>query len=314
MRQIIYKRYGSFSDLEMVDQPTPRPAHDQVLVNVEAVAINPLDWKILEGQMKLMTGSKFPRGIGIEFSGVVSQVGSSVTRFRKGDEVFGMLEAFKGGALADQVLAKEAQMHTKPATLSFVQAAALPISGTSALQILDALAPVQAGTEVLINGAAGGIGTLLTQMAKQRGARVTAVVGRRGIDLATQLHSDFVVDYSSTNLVELNRQFDVVVDLSDKLPFATAKSLMKPRSVYVNTLPDPKSMLASAVNNLLSQRKRKILMMKPSQEKLATLSRYASEWMKVIVGKTAAMETYQTTYADVKAAGTLGKAVFSMEQ
>lgn len=310
MKQIIYNRYGSFNDLEMVERPAPAPAAQQVLVDVRAVAINPLDWKILEGQMKLMTGSKFPRGIGIEFSGTVSQVGGSVARLKVGDEVFGMLEAFKGGALAEQLVVKPEQIHKKPANLSFVQAAALSISGTSALQILDELSPIEAGSEILINGAAGGIGTVLTQIAKRRGAVVTSVVSRRGIDLAKQLQSDFVVDYSSTRLKELAQRFDVIVDLSDKFAFADAKALMKPSAIYVNTLPDPKAMAAGAINNLVSARKRKILVMKHSQEKLATLAEYASDWMEVVVGTTAPWSAFKSTYADVKAKGTLGKAVF----
>ncbi len=312
MKQIIYNRYGSFNDLEMVDRPTPTPAAGQVLVDVKATAINPLDWKILEGQMKLMTGSKFPRGIGIEFSGVVSQLGSSVTRFQVGDAVFGMLEAFKGGALAEQVVAKVEQIQIKPPNLSFVEAAALPISGTSALQILDDLASVHEGSEILINGAGGGIGTLLMQIAKRRGAIVTAVVSRRGIGLAKKLKSDFVVDYSTTPLQQLAQRFDVVIDLSDKLPFAQAMALMKPSATYVNTLPDPKSMAAGAIHNIFSARKRKILVMKPTQEKLTTVADYARDWMDLVIGKTAQWSEFKSTYAEVKAAGTLGKAVFSI--
>jgi NADPH:quinone reductase-like Zn-dependent oxidoreductase len=312
MKQVIFNRYGSIAELEMVDRPVPSPAGDEVLVDVRAVAINPLDWKILEGQLKFMTGKKFPRGIGIEFSGVIRAAGPAVTRFKAGDQVFGMLVAFKGGALAEQILAKEGQIFMKPANLSFAQAAALPISGTSALQILDDLAPVQKGTEVLINGAVGGVGSVLTQIAKHRGAIVTAVVSARGVDLAHQLQCDFVVDYAKVNLSELHRHFDVVVDLSDKLPFADVKALMKPRSVHVNAQPDPKSMAAGFINNLMSGRKRKILMMKTSQDRIATLHKDASTWLQVTVGKTFPMADFRSAYAEVKAMGTLGKAVFTL--
>jgi NADPH:quinone reductase-like Zn-dependent oxidoreductase len=309
MKQVIYNRYGGFDELEMAPRAGLAPAGDQVLIDVKAVAINPLDWKILEGQMKMMTGSRFPRGIGIEFAGIVAAVGGGVAGFKPGDAVFGMLDAFKGGALAEQVVASQAQIHAMPANLSFAQAAALPISGTSALQILDDLAPVRQGSEILINGAVGGVGSLLTQIAKRRGAIVTAVVSGRGVDLAKRLHSDVVLDYGRDDLRGLNKRFDVVIDLSDKLAFGAAKALMKPRSVYVNTLPDPKSMAAAFINNLLSAQKRKILMMKATQDRLASLHTIASDWMEVVVGKTFPMAEFKAAYAEVKALGTLGKAV-----
>lgn len=312
MKKVIYNRYGSFDDLEMVDGRVPSPARDEVLVEVKAVALNPLDWKILEGQLKLMTGRKFPRGIGIEFSGVIAQTGPAVTRFKVGDQVFGMLVAFKGGALAEQVVATQDQIFMKPANLSFAQAAALPIAGVSALQILDDLAPVQKGAEVLINGAVGGVGSVLTQIAKRRGAVVTAVVSARGVDLAHQLGCDSVLDYGKVSLSGLNRRFDVVIDLSDKLPFAAAKPLMKPRSVYVNARPDPAAMAAGFLNNLVSGRKRKILMMKETQARFATLHDQARDWLQVIVSKTFPMVDFKAAYTEVKAKGALGKAVFTL--
>jgi len=183
----------------------------------------------------------------------------------------------------------------------------LPIAGVSALQILDDLAPVQAGVEVLINGATGGVGTMLTQIAKRRGAAVTAVVLARGVDLAHQLGSDVVVDYRKVSLSALNRRFDVVVDRSDKLPFAAAKALMKPSSVYVNANPAPAAMAAGFLNNLASGRKRKILMMKESQARFATLHDHASDWLQVIVSKTFPMADFKAAYTEVKAKGSIGQ-------
>jgi NADPH:quinone reductase-like Zn-dependent oxidoreductase len=310
MRKVVYSRYGGTEVLEMVEQPSPIPSHGQVLVNVKAVALNPLDWKIFEGQMAFVTGSKFPRGVGIEFAGEVAETGPSVSRFKPGDPVFGMLEPFKGGALGSQVLASEQQVHVKPAALSFEQAAALPIGGLSALQILDDLAQVGQGTEVLINGATGGIGTLATQMAKHRGAVVTAVVGQRGVPLATRWRCDHVVERTSQNVLSLNRRFDVVIDLSDKLPFAAARPLMKPLSVYVNAYPNPKDILLGYINNAVSDRKRRILMMKPHAGRLEQLGQQAGDWLEVVIGATYPMGDFRRAYSETKARGSVGKTVF----
>lgn len=309
MRRVLYNRYGAVDVLELVDGPVPTITDDQVRIDVKAVALNPLDWKLFEGDLKFLTGSKFPRMVGIEFAGVVHAIGANVTRFKPGDEVFGMLDAFTGGALAEQLVAKEVQLHIKPGALSFEQAAALPIGGTSALQILDELAPIRRGTEVLINGAAGGVGMFLTQIAKHRGAVVTSVVGPRGVALAEKWKSDVVIDYTKGTLLNLGARFDVVVDLSGKLPFSSAKTLLAPKSVYVNAMPNPKDMVIGAVHNLVSGRKRRILQMKLSQARLSTLSAYATSWMDVVVGATYPMSSFATAYAETKSAGTLGKAV-----
>jgi NADPH:quinone reductase-like Zn-dependent oxidoreductase len=180
MRKVLYNRFGDEQVLEVQEQPTPTIAKNQLLIQVKTASINPLDWKIYGGQMKLLSGSKFPKGVGIDFAGVVTQVGPNVTRYQSGDAVFGLLDIFKGGALADYVVVTEADIALKPATISFDQAAALPVAGLAALQIVDQLAAIGQGHEVLINGATGGVGLFAIQLAKKRGARVTAVAGPAG--------------------------------------------------------------------------------------------------------------------------------------
>lgn len=313
MRKVIYNRYGGTEVLEMVEQPGPTPLGNQVLVDVRAVALNPLDWKIFEGKMAFMTGSKFPRGVGIEFAGVVASIASGAGPFKPGDEVFGMLEPFKGGALAEQVLVTDRQILRKPSALSFEQAAALPIGGLSALQILDDLAPIREGTEVLINGATGGVGCFVAQIAKRRGAIVTAVVSPRGVPLATKWRCDHVIDRSKQDVLHLNRRFDVVIDLSDKLSFAAAKPLLKQASVYVNAYPNPKDILLGLIHNAVSKRKRRILMMKPNAARLELLGRDARAWLEVVVGTTYSIAEFKRAYMETQARGTLGKAVIVVD-
>jgi len=166
MKKIIYNKYGGVDEMEMIETAIQETTDSTVLVQIRAVSVNPIDWKIREGQMKLMSGSKFPKGVGIDFSGVVEKTGAAITRFKKGDAVFGSIDQFKGGALAEYLLVAEKEIVLKPDSISFEKAAAIPVVGFAALQLFDKLISVQQGTEILINGASGGVGIFATQIAK----------------------------------------------------------------------------------------------------------------------------------------------------
>jgi NADPH:quinone reductase-like Zn-dependent oxidoreductase len=179
MKKVIYNQYGNADVLQLIETPVPAIPENGILVKIKAVSINPLDWKIFKGEEKMMSGSKFPKGIGIDFSGIIEKTGSNISSFKKGDEVFGLLDAFKGDALAEYIVVREKDIAIKPKNISFEQAAASPVVGLSALQILNKLSSIKSGTRLLINGATGGIGMFLTQLAKKRGAIVTAVTSSK---------------------------------------------------------------------------------------------------------------------------------------
>jgi NADPH:quinone reductase-like Zn-dependent oxidoreductase len=295
--------------LQLAEIDKPVPANNEVVVKVKATAINPLDWKILEGQLKFLTGRKFPRSIGIEFSGTVESVGSSVSNFKMGDKVFGMLEPFKGGALTELLLVNESALSKIPEGLGFEQAAAVPIGALSALQIIDSLCNVKKGDQVLINGATGGIGVFAIQIAKLRGAIVTSVVNQRGVELAKSLGSDFVLDYSKQNILDSDTRFDVIIDLSDRLTFNKAKPLLKENGVYANTNPNPVDLLKSAINNVFSSKKRFILNMKYNSAQMMEICQSLSKGLKVVVGSTYDFKNFREAYIETKKSGTIGKAV-----
>jgi NADPH:quinone reductase-like Zn-dependent oxidoreductase len=310
MKKVIYRQYGGVDVLEMVEETIPAATASTVLVKVKAVSINPIDWKIRAGEMKMMSGSKFPKGVGIDFSGVVEAVGGAVSKCKKGDAVFGSVDQFKGGALAEYVLVDGGAIAVKPAGISFEQAAALPVVGFAALQIFDRLVSVQEGTEVLINGAGGGIGLLAIQIAKKRGAVVKAVVGESGMALAEKWGSDRVIDYRKLNILDDNRRYDAVIDLSDKLPFKKAKAIMKRSSVYVNTVPGPKQIIGSFLHNLLSKKKYRVLLSKASPYYLDILARRVNGGMDIAVGKSYPADAYKEAYTAMQKGGVVGKAVF----
>jgi NADPH:quinone reductase-like Zn-dependent oxidoreductase len=313
MRKVIYNQFGDESVLELVEQAVPGIQKDQLLIRVKAVSINPLDWKVYSGEMKLMSGSTFPKSVGIDFAGIVEQTGSATTHFAAGDAVIGLLDVFKGGALADYVVVKEADIALKPATISFEQAAALPIAGLSALQIMDELATVSPNQDVLINGATGGIGILAMQLAKKRGARVTAVVSTKGVREATRWGADTVVDYTREDSQLLNQRFDTVIDLSTKLSFTEAKRLMKPKAVFVSTLPSPLALLSSFVNSIFSERKHKILIVKPTVEKLNTLTKLAEDDLQIVLDKTYRLANVREAYGEARQGKPIGKSVIILD-
>jgi len=313
MKKVGYDHYGSVGVLEMMDVPMPKPTGKQLLIETKAVSMNPLDWKILEGKMKLMSGSTFPKGIGIDFSGVVKQVGEGISSFRPGDAVFGSVDPFKGGALAQYLLVSEKDIALKPKNIFFEQAAAMPIVGMAALQIFEGLATLTKGTKVLINGASGGIGMFAIQIAKMKGADVTSVASAKGLPWVRKWGSDVALNYQEENILQSGNQYNVVIDLSGKMPYHLAKKIMKTPSVYVNSIPGPKEIVGAFLHNLFSQKKYKVLLLKQTQDRLETLSDYAAAGMDIFVGATFPMASFKEAYATASAGGIVVKGVITVE-
>ena len=311
MKKVVYNKYGKEVVLEIKDFPIPPITERQLLIKVRSVSINPLDWKLYRGEMKMLSGLKFPKSVGIDFSGTVESTGNDVTQFKKGDEVFGLLALFKGGALAEYIVVSEKDIAKKPIDISFEQAASLPVTGLSALQIVDKLAAVRKGQEVLINGATGGVGMFALQIAKKRGAKVTTVTGAKALALAHKWGSDITMDYNKQNILDSGKQFDVIIDLSDKLPFKSAQKIMKPKGTFINTAPTPAAIIRSFLNNLFSSKKYKILFLKSSQEELNHLSVLAME-LDIMVNKIYPLKSVREAYREISENGVIGKAVINL--
>jgi NADPH:quinone reductase-like Zn-dependent oxidoreductase len=197
----------------------------------------------------------------------------------------------------------------KPEEISFAQAAALGVTGSAALQILDKLVTIGKGSEVLINGATGGIGMFLVQLIKGQGGIVTSVVSENGLALAHQWKSDFVIDYRKENVIISEKKYDVVIDLSGKMPFRIAKSIMKPSSTYVNTIPSPKEIIGSMVNNLIARKKYKVLVLKPSVSYLEAMAKEAKNGLDIIIGESYHFASFKNAYREATQRQILGKAV-----
>lgn len=310
VKKIIYNNFGDVEVLKMIDIDVPSFSEKEILIKVKAVSINGLDWKIRDGQMKMMTGSKFPRGTGIDFSGTVEDSGAAQVRYKVGDEVFGILDVFKGAALAEYIVVKEENITLKPSRITFEQAAALPVVGLAALQIFNKLVKISPNSKILINGASGGIGMIAIQIAKSRGAFVTAVTSDNGMSVAREWGSDRVISYKKADVLKDTERYDAFIDLSGRIPYKKAKIILKENSTYVNTVPEIKDMIVSLFQNLFSTRKYKNLFLKHNQNDLEELSKMAMEGLIINVDKIYNMSSFKEAFTQVPKGGINGKAVF----
>ncbi|SNR55010.1 NADPH:quinone reductase [Actinomadura mexicana] len=228
MRAVVYDRYGSTDSLRVEDVPTPSPAPKQVLVRVVATSINLSDWETLRGapSYSRIGGLRRParRTLGSDIAGRVEAVGSEVSRFRVGDEVYGDNLDLKGG-FAEFAVAPESALAHKPKHLTFAEASTIPQAGAIALQ---GTAPAGEGRRILINGAGGGSGSFAIQLARRAGAHVTGVDNAGKLDFMRSLGADEVIDYRRRDFARTGERYDLVLDLvASRSPLACGRALAR---------------------------------------------------------------------------------------
>jgi NADPH:quinone reductase-like Zn-dependent oxidoreductase len=244
MQAIVQSAYGPAERvLALAEVERPEPAPDEVLVRVEAASVHADVWHVVTGRPLVMrlfgSGLRRPAPVipGTDFAGVVEAVGSAVSRFRPGDEVFGEshrgMQWKNGGTFAEYVTAPEDVLAAKPKNVSFAEAAAVPTPGMIALFNLQMGKLLRAGAEVLVNGAAGAVGSIVVQMAKAEGARVTAVDHTDKLDLLRSIGADEVVDYTRTDCTEPGPKYDLIFDVASTLSLQGCKRVLAPEGIYV---------------------------------------------------------------------------------
>jgi NADPH:quinone reductase-like Zn-dependent oxidoreductase len=234
MRAIVYCDYGPPTVLRLETIAKPVPTDSQVLVRVRAAAVNPLDWHYMRGTPRIARmdmGLRRPKEIrlGTDFAGTVEAVGRAVTQLQPGDEVFGA----RTGAFAEYITVRADRVVTKPASITFEQAAAVPVAGLTALQGVRDHGGVGPGQKVLINGASGGVGTFAVQIAKALGAEVTGVSSGRNVALVRSLGADHAIDYTQTNFTEGAERYDVIIDNVGNHPLRDVRRVLKPKGKYI---------------------------------------------------------------------------------
>lgn len=237
MRAVRYDRYGAPEVLTVVDVPEGAPAAGEVRLRVEAASLNPLDWKLREGHLRLLPLVKSPpRTTGCDVAGVIVAVGGGPGPRHVGERVFGTLSPFgREGACAESCVIGAHRVVPIPAGVAFDVAASLPIAGGSAVQALADDAKLAAGQRVLITGAAGGVGHFAVQYAKHLGAFVVGVCGSANVDFVASLGADRVIDYAITDIAALGERFDLVFDASAALDWRRARRLLVPGGLYLGT-------------------------------------------------------------------------------
>lgn len=235
MNAIFYSRYGSPSVLKYGEIEKPVAGDHEVLIRVQAASVNPLDWHFMRGLpslVRLMAGPCKPRErrLGVDVAGEVEAVGKDVTRFKPGDAVFGSCR----GAFAEYVCTAEQALAKKPENLTFEQAASACVAGLTALQGLCDKGKIQAGQRVLINGAAGGVGTFAVQIAKSHGAEVTGVCSTRNLDMVRSIGADRVIDYSQEDFTRGGLRYDVVLDCIGNHSLRAYRRAMSPGAIHVS--------------------------------------------------------------------------------
>ncbi len=273
MKAMVFKKYGSPDRLQLADVAMPAPGPDEVLVKVAATAVNQADNHLLSGTLRFSSGLLKPKHpiLGSDVAGQVTAVGRNVTRFRVGDAVYGDLSGHGRGGFAEYVAAPESALALKPANLSFVEAAAVPMTAVTALQGLRDKGAIQAGQQVLINGASGGVGTFAVQLARVFGGEVTAVVSTRNVEMARALGAEHVIDYTEADFSESGQQWELIFDTVGNRTAAVYERSLTPQGHFVTTAFLPALVLRGPWRARTGGKQMRNLMAKPNWQDLEVL-------------------------------------------
>ncbi len=234
MKAIVLRRYGPPDVLECEEIEKPTPGANEVLLRVRAASLNPLDWHTMRGSPSIFrvgSGLRRPKvtELGVDVAGQVEAIGANVTQFKLGDTVFGMGR----GTFAEYACARESKLAMKPDNVTFEQAASAPIAALTALQGLREKGRIQPGKRVLINGAAGGVGTFAVQFAKSFGAEATGVCSTRNVEMVRSIGANRVIDYTREDFTKGTERYDLIFDLVSNHPLLACRRVLSPEGTYV---------------------------------------------------------------------------------
>jgi NADPH:quinone reductase-like Zn-dependent oxidoreductase len=234
MKAAVYGRYGPPDVVQIKDVEKPVPRDNEVLIKVRAASVNPLDWHFMRGTpyiLRVQAGLRKPKDtrLGVDVAGQVEAVGRNVTQFRSGDEVFGSCR----GAFAEYACTSESALVMKPDNVTFEQAASVPVAAFTALQGLRNKGQIQPRKKVLINGAAGGVGTFAVQIAKSFGADVTGVCRTRNLDMVRSLGADRVIDYTQEDFTKSAQRYDIFLDCVGNHSLSACRRVLNPKGIYI---------------------------------------------------------------------------------
>ena len=272
MKRVEFNRYGGPEEMAFGEAALPELAPGLVRVRVKAAALNPLDWRLRRGELRIVTGRRFPQGMGSDFAGVVEAVGAGVTHLRPGDEVFGTVEIRRQGAFAEFVDADARLVVQKPATISFSEAACIPIPATTAWAAVVGAAKVREHSRILIHGCSGAVGSFAVQLARAHGAHVSGSCGPASFPNARNGGVDRVFEYSDLDGMADYGPYDAVFDTLGTLSVSDGLALLDAKGRFIDINPTP----ARVMRGLVSRRY-KLVFATSGFQNLPDIARAAAE-------------------------------------
>lgn len=318
MKAAYFEKIGTPDVIQFGDRPDPNPGRWQVVVEVKAASVNPVDYKIIEGEGLKILGGKFPRIPGSDFSGVVAEAGPHVTRFKKGDKVYGISTSFLGGPGSH---AEKAVTYTKvlrhiPEGQSFETMGAIPVAALTALNGLHLCGDegrAVSGKRILLAGASGGVGHFALQLAKYFGAHVTAVCSKKNLAFVKELGADVALDYKATPLEGYDQKFDIFYDAFGSVPLTTAARLLTREGKYITTTPRGMNIVRAIVPIFFSGPR--VLMANLSTRKSGfelVEKLLVEKKLKAVIAETFPLQNVREAYQSLKNGGHAGKVLLTV--
>ena len=315
MKAVTINRYGSIDVLEYSEIEKPQIKPDQLLVKIHATSVNPVDWKIRQGQPQLLSGFNFPIVLGCDLSGVVLEVGEQVENFEPGDEIYTFINPLVGGAYAEYIAIPANTAALKPKNITHSQAAAVPVAGLTAFQGLLDLGQIRPGQKVLINGASGGVGTFAIQIAKAMKAEVIGVCSSNNITLVESLGANRVIDYNQIDFTKESEQYDIIFDVVAKETFSTCENLLKSEGVYISTLPNVENLAPTFFTLFVPGKKSKLILAQPNPRDLIAIRELIEDGLvKSVIDCTYKLAEIAEAHAYSEMGHAVGKIVISNEE
>jgi NADPH:quinone reductase-like Zn-dependent oxidoreductase len=308
MKAIVVHEYGGPEVLKYEDVPRPEPKENEVLVRVIAAGVNPVDGAARSAKFAQFLGIKLPAIPGYDIAGVVEKTGAKITKFKSGDPVYAYIALDKGGAYAEYAAVTEKEASPKPNSLTFVEAAAVPLVAETAWQALIDTAKLSAGQTVLIHGGSGGVGSFAIQIAKARGAKVFATASTPNQELLKQLGADVALDYTKQKFEDIAKDVDVVLDSVGKDTLARSYRVVKKGGFIVSIVgkPDPAELEKHGIRG-------SSMSVEPNSDELAEITKMIdAKKIKVIVSQTFPLADAAKAQEQVATHHTRGKIVLKV--
>jgi len=314
MKAALIEQYGGPEVIKIAEIDRPVPGPGELLIKVFATSVNPVDWKIRKGNLKMIISKKFPKILGIEFAGTVEEVGENVTGFIKGQRVFAG-SGYEGGGYAEYAVAQAGRTILIPDNVSFEEASTMAVAGMTALQGLRNKGRIKPGMDVIVNGASGGVGTYAIQIAKVLGAKVTAVCSAKNFDLVKSLGADVIIDYKETDFTKLPKKYNIIFDAVGYRTFWQTRNVLKKKGIYVNISPSIPLYITSLITRLNPGKKSKGFMLHPDMSDLREVMQMISDKkIRVIIDKVFPLEKLAEAHLYSETERAKGKIVISVNK